>query len=74
MMVPLSFASDSAAKSCCQRCWQVHVVTTLLSHAVDDTVDSDVGRSAMSLPRQLHRGMMSLPSHAGDFAADGTWL
>jgi hypothetical protein len=33
-----------------------------------------IGRGAILLPRQLGYGVMSLPSHTGDVAAEVTWL
>jgi hypothetical protein len=71
-MLLSSHADDDAAQSCWQwrrRCdlvvaryhYRVMLVTVLLSHASDGTVE------------RLCRGTMSLPSHDGDDVAESCW-
>jgi hypothetical protein len=78
-----SHASDGAIEFCWQWHCRVLLVTALLSPSGYGVAKScwrwrcrgDVGRAAMSLPRQLGCGVMSLLSHVGDVAAEvtGPW-
>jgi hypothetical protein len=61
----MSHASDGIGESC----WQWHCRGNLAVTRCQWQV-----MLAMTLARQLGRGVMSLPSHAGDDAIEANWL